>query len=130
MRKHLLAILAAVVTVAALTGSVPAQASVGTLILGQNQSLGGLNWTFSETNGNLSPTGSDDRASSLRVTGNSAWVVYQHDNNGGRAYCVLPGQSISDLHHRWWQFGDTISSVQRLIGPNCFQFPMFLSTTL
>jgi len=144
MRKHLPAILASVATVAALTSAAPAQAGsahavtalgggqslVGSLTLGQNQSLGGLNWTFTESNRDLSSTGSEDRASSLRVTGNSAWVVYQHDNNGGRTYCILPGQSITDLHHSWWQFGDSISSVQRLIGPNCLNFPMFLSTTL
>ncbi|MGP3921238.1 beta/gamma crystallin-related protein [Nonomuraea sp. 10N515B] len=144
MRKHILAILASAAAVAALTAAAPAQAgsahavtvlgggqsAVGTLTLGQNQSLGGTNWNFTESNRNLSSTGSEDRASSIRVTGNSAWVVYQHDNNGGRAYCILPGQAINDLHHTWWQFGDTISSVQRLIGPNCFNFPMFLSTTL
>ncbi|MEV0612824.1 beta/gamma crystallin-related protein [Nonomuraea sp. NPDC050404] len=139
MRKHLTIILASAAAVAALTTAAPVQATgtagggrsmVGTLTLGQNQSLGGTNWSFTESNGNLSSTGSEDRASSLQVTGTSAWVVYQHDANGGRAYCVLPGQSIPDLHHRWWQFGDTISSVQRLIGPNCFNFPMFLSNTL
>jgi hypothetical protein len=128
MRDHLRLVIAAAIATTALTATaaaVPAQAA-GPLVLGQNQSLGGLNWTFTSNNTDIASTGGD-RASSIRNDDVVAWVVYQHDTYRGRAYCILPGQEIWDLHEQQWQFGDMISSVRRRPDATCHDNPMFQS---
>ncbi|MFG1613697.1 beta/gamma crystallin-related protein [Nonomuraea wenchangensis] len=114
---------AAMVAVSAATA--PAQAA-GPLVLFQDSGFAGTSWSFTATNGNISGSGGD-RVSSIVNQDVNAWVVYQHDTYRGRSYCVLPGQSLYDLHEQQWQFGDAISSVRRRPDGTCHDNPMFLS---
>jgi hypothetical protein len=94
------------------------------VILGQHQSLGGTNWTFTASDSNLSGQGGD-QASSLNNNDSRAWVVYEHDTFGGRGYCINTGSEVSDLHSGILSFGDKISSVRRLGTSSCFGYPSF-----
>jgi hypothetical protein len=103
-----------------------AQAESGVLRIGQNQSLGGLNWTYSQSNSDLGEAG--DRASSVWNESDSAWVMYQHDTFEGRHYCIRPDEKVSDLHRPQWQFGDMASSVRRLPTTECGRYPAFYAS--
>ncbi|OJF11694.1 beta/gamma crystallin-related protein [Couchioplanes caeruleus] len=101
-----------------------AQAAVADspLTLGEHQSLSGSTWDYRSTNRAINP---EDEASSAYNHSSVAWVLYQHDNFEGRRYCLKPGQRISNLHDSRWDFGDKISSVQRLGVTSCNGYPTF-----
>lgn len=115
------ALLAATAAVATTLGvATPASAGPMTgLYLGEHQGLGGNVWFFLGDTPNV--RGAEDRASSVRNESGSAWILFEHKNYGGRAYCSPPYSWFNDLHVSWIGFGDKISSVKPMA--DCAGYP-------
>jgi hypothetical protein len=109
-------------------GAATARGDESALVLGQNQNLGGTNWSFTERDPDLSGQGGDS-ASSIRNNSFQAWLVFENNTvggGGGRGYCIDPGEFVTDLHISILNFGDRISSVEPLGESGCSFFPEFL----
>jgi hypothetical protein len=109
-------------------GAATARGDDFALVLGQNQNLGGTNWSFTERDPDLRGQGGDS-ASSIKNNSFQAWLVFEDNTTGGgggRGYCIDPGEFVTDLHIGILNFGDRISSVEPLGESACSFFPEFL----
>jgi hypothetical protein len=104
-----------------------AQAATGQLWLAENQSMGGKNCGWADSQPNLSNTfcSFSDKASSVWNGSDNAWVLYDDAGYQDRRYCLVPGGRIANLHDSRWNFGDKISSIKRLSGTSCAGYPTF-----
>ncbi|WP_030671016.1 peptidase inhibitor family I36 protein [Streptomyces sp. NRRL B-1347] len=91
------------------------------LYLGEHQNLGGAKWYFDKTETSVGRA--EDKASSVWNDSGYAWVIFEHKNHRGRAYCLYPNKRVHDLHVQWLSFGDKISSVRRLADAGCAGYP-------
>ena len=82
-------------------------------------------WASSQPNLRNSSCSFNDKASSVRNGSDNAWVLYDDANYDDRRYCIFAGQRIENLHDSRWNFGDKISSIQRLPGNSCAGYPTF-----
>lgn len=79
---------------------------------------GGVVRYFTASSDDLERAQVGDAISSLKNTTPSAWVVYEHQDFKGAAYCVKAGQQIPDLRAKH-SFNDKMSSVKRLSQASC-----------
>jgi hypothetical protein len=79
---------------------------------------GGVVRYFTASSDDLERAQVGDAISSLKNTTPSAWVVYEHQEFKGAAYCVKPGQQIPDMRAKH-AFNDKMSSVKRLAQTTC-----------
>lgn len=121
MRKFLIAAALAVLPIAATAA--PAQASIGSLILGEHQDLRGTTWAHQRSTGAIGAA--EDKASSIFNDSDYAWLVFQDKNYKGRYYCIRSGQIVKNLHLSKWGFGDKISSAMILNRTHCVGQPTF-----
>lgn len=78
---------------------------------------GGLVRYYTSSSPDLKAAGITDTVSSLKNTTNVSWLVYEHQDYKGLAYCIKPGQQIPDMRAR--NFNDKMSSVARLTLNHC-----------
>lgn len=66
-----------------------------------------------------------DEASSVKLYGPYAWVLYDDKHYKDRHYCIRPGEKVEHLGAPQWKFNDKISSVKRLSTGSCAGYPTF-----
>lgn len=74
-----------------LDNEVAATCSGGAAYLYKHDGFGGRKLTFHEGTDNLRYYNFNDETSSIRITGNKSWVVYEDTNNRGKAVRLRPG---------------------------------------
>ncbi|MGW6128538.1 peptidase inhibitor family I36 protein [Cellulomonas sp. NPDC055163] len=101
-------------------------ASSAPLSLYEHKGFGGVHVSLYSSDSNLWwNKGFGDTASSVKNHSTVAWVLYDDTGYSDRRFCILPGQTISNLGADAWKFNDKISSVKELGTASCAGYPTF-----
>ena len=97
---------------------VAAKYNGGSIQLFENDNFNGDSQTFEDSESRLGDFGINDTTSSIIITGENNWVVYQHNSSGGTAITLAPGsytasELVADTGVALVDLNNNISSIRR-----------------